>query len=100
MIHNYDEVQNQVNTLEVRLKYQREIHTVEYYDGIRLTEESVPSGKYAYQTRHSDTDMAQPVTIAPLGKKIIVNFCGTIVSDKPLNVRGDEDRLTFVSWIA
>ena len=102
MIEDYKKLKDEgtlVNTLEIRLKYQRKVHTVEYFDGIRIQDETVPEGKYANQTRHSDTDWSQPVTIAPLGKKILVNFCGTIVSDQPLNVRGDEDRLTYVSWI-
>lgn len=102
MIEDYKKLKDEgtlVNTLEIRLKYQRKVHTVEYFDGIRIQDETVPEGRYAYQTRHSDTDWSQPVTIAPLGKKILVNFCGTIVSDQPLNVRGDEDRLTYVSWI-
>ena len=87
------------DTLEIRLKYQRDFHVVEYFDGVRLDDETIPEGKYAYQTRHSDTDWSKPVSIVPLGKKVLVNFCGTIVSDQPLNVRGDEDRLTYVSWL-
>ena len=87
------------DTLEIRLKYQRDFHVVEFFDGVRLNDETIPEGKYAYQTRHSDTDWARPVTIVPLGKKVLVNFCGTIVSDQPLNVRGDEDKLTYVSWL-
>ena len=100
---NYDYEQKKSegynDVLEIRLKYQRQFHKVEYFDGVRLNDETIPEGKYAYQTRHSDTDWARPVTIAPLGEKILVNFCGTIVSDQPLNVHDDEVKLTYVSWI-
>jgi hypothetical protein len=87
------------DTLEVRVKYQRKTYKVEYYDGIRIEDSSIPEGKYAYQTRHSDTDWAQPVTIKSLGNVVVVNFCGTIVSDEPLPVKADEVKLTYVSWI-
>ena len=60
------------DTLEIRLKYQRDFHVVVYFDGVRLDDETIPEGKYAYQTRHSDTDWATPVTIVPLGKKVLV----------------------------
>lgn len=101
MVYDYEVKKGEgyEDTLEIRLKYQRDFHMVEYFDGVRLNDETIPEGKYAYQTRHSDTDWATPVSIVPLGKKVLVNFCGTIVSDHPLNVRGDEDRLTYVSWL-
>ena len=101
MVYDYEVKKGEgyEDTLEIRLKYQRNFHMVEYFDGVRLNDETIPEGKYAYQTRHSDTDWATPVSIVPLGKKVLVNFCGTIVSDQPLNVRGDEDKLTYVSWL-
>lgn len=85
--------------LEIRIKRQKEHHEVEYFDGVRIDPESLPEGKHLYHTRHSDTDISQPVTIAREGKVILVNFCGSIVTDKPLEVKEDEVKLMFVSWI-
>ena len=84
--------------LEIRLKRQRDFHVVEYFDGVRINPESLPTGKHMYHTRHSDTDISQPVTIAPEGQVIVVNFCGTIVTDIPLNVK-EETKLMYVSWL-
>lgn len=98
-MYEYKELKekNYEDVLEIRVKYQRQTNEVEYFDGARINPESVPEGKHLYWTRHSDNgDMAHPVTISP--KPIIVNFCGCIVSDKPLNV-ADEVKLTYVSWI-
>ena len=36
---------------------------------------------FFYETRHSDYDMSVPVTIE---NKVSVNFCNTIITDKPL----------------
>ena len=80
------------------MKRQKDIHRVEYFDGIRIDPQSLPKGKHMYHTRHSDNDISQPVTIAPEGTAVIVNFCGTIVTDQPLEV-GEETKLMFVSWI-
>ena len=80
------------------MKRQKDIHKVEYFDGIRIDPQSLPKGKHMYHTRHSDNDISQPVTIAPEGTAVIVNFCGTIVTDQPLEV-GEETKLMFVSWI-
>lgn len=68
----------------IRLKRDRKFYFCEYYDGMRLMRDSIPNGKYMYQTRHSDSDICHPVSIAPLGQNVIVNFCGTIVSDMPI----------------
>ena len=97
---SYKELKNEgyPDNLEIRVKYQRRFHNVEYFDGVRVT--NVPEGKHVYHTRHADNgDMAHPVTIAREGKIIIVNFCGSIVSDEPINIKGEEEKLTYVSWI-
>lgn len=85
--------------LEIRIKRQKEYHEVEYFDGVRIDPKSLPEGKHLYHTRHSDTDISQPVTIAREGNVIVVNFCGSIVTDKPLEVKGDEVKLMSVGWI-
>lgn len=98
-MHGYDNyTQTRPDTLEIRIKRQKDIHKVEYFDGIRIDPKSLPKGKHMYHTRHSDNDVCQPVAIAPEGTAVIVNFCGTIVTDKPLEVE-EETKLMFVSWI-
>ena len=98
---NYQELRNQCykSIIDIRIKRQKEIHEVEFYDGVRIDPSTIPSGKHMYQTRHSDTDLSRPLTIAPEGVSIVVNFCGTIVSDTPLDVK-EETKLMYVSWIA
>ncbi len=99
MTHNYNNIESYMrNTLKIRIKRQKEYHTVEYYDGIRIDGDTLPKGKHMYHTRHSDTDVSQAVTIAPEGTTIIVNYCGTIVTDYPLQVK-EETKLMRVNWI-
>ena len=95
---NYNDLQGYKCNLEIRMKRQKDIHKVEYFDGVRVNPDTLPKGKHLYHTRHSDTDISQPVAIAPKGTIIVVNFCGSIVTDKPLNV-SEETKLMFVSWI-
>ena len=84
--------------LKIRIKRQKGVHEVEYYDGVRISRDTIPAGKHAYQTRHSDKDCCQPVTILPENAAVIVNFCGTIVTDYPLDVK-EEIKLMYVSWV-
>jgi len=98
MLHNYNDEQHYKCQLDIRIKRQKDTHEVEFFDGMRLKPETLPKGKHMYHTRHSDKDMSQPVTITPEGVAITVNFCGTIVTDTPLQVN-EETKLMFVSWI-
>jgi hypothetical protein len=74
----------------IRLKNNRHYYRCEYYDGIRILSSSIPVGKHRYESRHLDYDICDPVSIAPEGKLVIVNFCGTIVSDFPIPI--DEEK--------
>lgn len=96
--NNYSELQDYRSILEIRIKRQAEYHTVEYFDGVRLNPNTLPEGKHMYHTRHSDYDMASPVAIAPEGTPVIVNFCGTIVTDEPLKVT-EEIKIMDVNWL-
>lgn len=98
MLRNYGNEQHYKDHLEIRMKRRKEVHTVEFFDGMRLNPETLPKGKHMYHTRHSDTDVTQPVAIAPEGTPVIVNFCGTVVTDTPLKI-SEETKLMFVSWI-
>ena len=94
----YSELTRQKERIEIRLKRQKDFIKVEYFDGIRICPDNLPKGKHMYQTRHSDTDISIPVSIAPEGTYITVNFCGTIVSDEPLVVN-EETKLMYVSYL-
>lgn len=96
--NNYSELQDYKCSIEIRIKRQKEYHTVEYFDGVRLDPSTLPEGKHMYHTRHSDSDMAYPVAITPEGTPIIVNFCGTIVTDEPLKVT-EEIKIMDVNWL-
>lgn len=84
--------------IEIRLKRRKEFHTVDFYDGVRVRPESLPEGSHLYHTRHSDTDMAFPVTILPEGQTCVVNFCGSIVTREPIDVT-EETKLMWVSYL-
>jgi len=94
----YDYEPSKACKLEIRLKRQKEVRTIQFFDGMRLNKDTIPDGLHAYHTRHSDTDCTQPVTIAPEGVGILVNFCGTIVSEEKIEV-SEETKLMYVSWL-
>ena len=99
-MENYSDLKKRkyVDTLEIRLKYQKDCHVIEFFDGVRVNPDSIPEGKHMYHTRHADNDWSQPVAIAPEGKSIIVNFCGTIVTDQKFDLR-EETKIMYVSWL-
>ena len=81
----------------IRLRYERRYYHCEYYDGRRIMFDSIPQGKHRYETRHSDYDICNPVAIAPEGRPVIVNFCGTIVSDMPIPIN-EEKRIMAILY--
>lgn len=95
---NYQQRQNLKNSLNIRLKGQKQKRQVEYFDGIRINPESIPEDSHMYHTRHSDRDITQPVTILPEHQTVVVNFCGTVVTDRPLDI-SEETKLMYVSWV-
>ena len=99
---NYNELKQDgyQENIEIRLKNQKKIYSVEYFDGVRIDRESLPEGKHLYHTRHADNgNMADPVTIRKEGMPVVVNFCGSIVSDEPINVYDDEVKLMYVNYV-
>lgn len=92
MNYDYSEARKQESQLFVyiRLKHERKYYRCEYYDGMRILFDSIPVGKHRYETRHSDYDLSQPVAIAPESKPVLVNFCGTIVSDIPIDINEEQ----------
>ena len=56
------------------------------YSAFRIDRNTVPSKLYMYELRHGDTKWDRPCQI---GNRIIVNFCGTVISDKPIPLDPD-----------
>lgn len=49
----------------------------------RIDRESVPKGLFLYEVRHDDDQQGDPVQ---LGKWIMVNHWGTLISNKPIKL--------------
>ena len=52
----------------------------------RIDRASVPDGLHLYELRHADEDWCDPVQI---GKGILVNFYGTVLSREPIELGTD-----------
>lgn len=52
----------------------------------RIDRSTVPDGMYMYEIRHSDEDWGVPIQ---LGKSIMVNHYGTIISSRPIDIPPD-----------
>lgn len=80
---NYD-------TISFRLRWQKEEIKGEWFDGVHLDPCTIPDGKYLYETRHSDLcdNLSMPASIKCT--QIRVNFCGSVVTDKPITLKGKE----------
>lgn len=92
MIYDYFEARKRETQPEVhiRLKYERRYYRCEYYDGMRILDDTIPKGKHLYETRHPDDDVTYPIAIAPEGTPIVVNFCGTIICDVPIAINEEK----------
>lgn len=93
---DYSEKYSYSEIICMRLKYKRRKMLVQNFDGIRLDNNTIPCGLHSYQTRHSDTDPSLPITVVPEGQVVMVNFCGTIVTDEPLDV-SEETKIAYWS---
>ena len=61
-----------------------------FFDGERIDPATLPEGKFRYQTRHDDdSNWADPVTIRQ--GMIMVNFCGTVISDTNLDLKEETE---------
>jgi hypothetical protein len=101
MVYYYSYASNRYEILRLkngeeyvmRLKYIREEIPIKYYDGIRVRYDVLPKGWHCYQTRHSDNSILRPVSVVPEGQEVIVNFCGTIITKRDLNIK-EETKIT------
>lgn len=64
---------------------------------VRVDREKDIEGKFLYDIRHSDNDWCDPAT---LEKKVIVNWFGTLIVDKPIQALEGSDRpyKEIVDW--
>ena len=94
MLYDYNQQKHEgyEDLLEITLDGEDKPHIVEFFDGVRLDPKTIPSGKHLYHTRHDDYgNWSEPVTIAPEGSQIMVNFCGSIVSDEEIILDDETD---------
>lgn len=77
-----------IENADIRIRHKEGIKQVEWCEGVRLDSENIPQGKHLYQTRHADNgDWCTPVSIMPKGVNVIVNYCGTIISDEDFDLK-------------
>ena len=101
MLYNYkQQIEDGMSEkLEIHVVGEKENRIVEFFDGIRLDPASIPEGKHMYHTRHNDDgDWSTPVTVQVEERGIMVNFCGSIVTDEPINIT-EETEIDFCSFI-
>jgi hypothetical protein len=53
------------------------------FSDVRIDPNTLPAGLHAYELRHSDDDISQPVS---LENHVAVNFFGTIISSSPIEL--------------
>lgn len=88
---NYaDASRDNYDTIEFRLHRSKEVIQGEWFDGERIDPATIPEGKYLYETRHSDKcdNLSMPASIK--NTSVIVNFCGSVVTTKPITYKGKE----------
>ena len=85
MLYNYNEekkyAQNVILIAEDGTEYKGE------FIDLRIDPATIPQGKHMYHCRHDDSgDWCTPVTIE---KRVIVNFCGTLITDTEIDFKGE-----------
>jgi len=94
MFENYEKVCRGGDPITLEIEGIGEVEG-KWFDGTRINPTTIPSGKYAYQTRHGEDDWSAPISIAPTRNDIRVNFCGTFVTDKALPIEEETDVLDY-----
>ena len=94
MLYNFNEVYKERAYIE--LENGREVEGW-FVDGLRIDPNTIGEGMYWYQTRHSDYDWCEPISIVQGG--ILVNFCGTFITDVDLELT-EETEITDFGYIA
>ena len=57
---------------------------------VRIDPDTIPKGKFWYQCRHSDDgDWCTPISIE---QNVLVNFCGTFITDKEITFPDPKDK--------
>lgn len=80
-----------INASEAKYMPMTIFHQDAIYTEDRIDRATVPKGLYIYDTRHNDNgDWVTPVTVED--KIVTVNFCGTLITKKPVTFRSKKDR--------
>lgn len=82
MLHNYYDKRKYGYDMTLEAEDGTE-YRGEFID-LRIDPATIPEGKYWYHLRHGDDgDWTAPVTIE---NRVIVNFCGTFITDEPIEI--------------
>ena len=88
---SYEEIKSKLRNFEAvekTRKKNKKVFKGQFVD-LRVSDDTIPEGKYMYHTRHSDNGAwSTPVTIEP---HVLVNFCGTIITDEKLEFANPKD---------
>lgn len=97
MLYNYNEAKKW--SQKVILFEANEAET--QYEGelidVRINPDTIPKGKFWYHCRHNDEgDWCTPITIEP---RVLVNFCGTFITDKEITFPNPYDKYISIKDI-
>lgn len=89
MVANYEEVKNKMYDFVATNELTGEIYEGKFYD-FRIDPTTIPADKFMYHCRHDDDwDWTTPVTIE---RRVMVNFCGTLITDKEIVFPNPNDK--------
>lgn len=85
MLYNYKDKKKYIQHIELIAEDGTE-YIGEFID-LRIKADTIPEGKFMYHCRHDDDgDWVTPVTIE---RKVVVNFCGTLIMDTEIDFKGE-----------
>lgn len=87
-LKNYEEIKTKMWDFEGINEETGEKYKGKFIDE-RIDPKTVPQNKFLYHCRHDDNgDFVAPVTIEP---KVLVNFCGSLVTEKEIIFSNNTD---------
>ena len=83
--------------MNVELVSEEGTHYIGEYIDMRISRQSIPEGKYAYDCRHDDDgDWVTPVTIERYF--VMVNFAGVFITDTPVIFPEKQNHIPLKDW--
>ena len=95
MLYDYNKIK--LYKLKCYKRYSRTVtFEGEFYD-FRIDPKTIPEGKYMYHMRHDDNgDWCTPISIE---KGVMVNFCGTFITNEPLHLEDYPFNTIYISRV-